>query len=84
MQEHEATVSRNLERIRQQLKLHVMALLRSGSAAQNGRAARSPLDDAQIQLCFQYAIEDWPFDLRSMVDSIPPPRNLSKERRKEG
>ncbi len=83
MQEHEATVSRKLERIRQQLKQQVVAFLRTGAAAQNGRAARPGLDNAQIELCFQYALEDWPFDLRLVMDSIPPPSNLPRGRGKD-
>jgi RNA polymerase sigma-70 factor len=90
MNEHEATVSRKLERVRQELKDKVIALLKSGGAAKNGPHARPGqgaqlaanaqpgLDDAQVQLCFEYATEAWPFDSSPLLDAIPPQPGVSK------
>jgi len=78
MNEHEATVSRKLERVRQELKDKVIAILKSGCAAKNGPHAQPGqdgqlgLDDAQIQLCFEYATEAWPFDFSQLLEAIPP------------
>lgn len=77
MNEHEATVSRKLERVRQELKDRVIAILKSGCAATNGPHAKPGrdgacgLDDAQIQLCFEYATEAWPFDFSQLLEAIP-------------
>ena len=71
MNEHEATVSRKLERVRQELKEKVIAILKSGCGAKNGLDARPGLDDAQIQLCFEYATEAWPFDFSQLLEAIP-------------
>ncbi|MGD1210591.1 MAG: sigma-70 family RNA polymerase sigma factor [Candidatus Acidiferrales bacterium] len=51
--EHEATVSRKLDRARRDLRHRIEAALRDGKK----------LSEAQIQLCFEYAREEWPFDL---------------------
>lgn len=77
MNEHEATVSRKLERVRQELKEKVVAILKSGCAAKNdpceqpGHDGQAGLDDAQIQLCFEYATEAWPFDFSQLLEAIP-------------
>ena len=73
-QEHEATVSRKLERIRSELKEKVLCILREGRPALNGRAASPGLSDAQIRLCFEYAMEEWPFDLQRVLAALPPAR----------
>ena len=84
MNEHEATVSRKLERVRLELKDRVIAILKSGCAANHGAQAESGargqlgLDDAQIQLCFEYATEAWPFDFSQLLDAIPPHPGASK------
>ena len=80
MNEHEATVSRKLERIRQELKEKVIAILKSGSAAnsQPRPDGQTGLDDAQIQLCFEYATDAWPFDFSQLLDAIPPQPGVSK------
>lgn len=57
--EHEATASRKLERIRRELRTVVVRALREPPAG---------LDEAQIALCFEYALEDWPFDLREVLE----------------
>lgn len=61
--EHESSVSRNLERLRKELRVTVEELLRAGEVPANGAPALSGLDDAQIALCIQYAAEDAPIDL---------------------
>ncbi len=53
LDEHEATVSRHLDRTRGKLRKQVEHALR----------AEKRLSDAQIRLCFEYAVEEWPFDL---------------------
>jgi len=55
--EHESTVSRNLTRTRDEIKLEVSRVLK--------REYR--LSDDQIGLCFEYAIGDWPFDLARVL-----------------
>ena len=54
--EHESSVSRNLERIRHELRTRIEALLRGEPA----------LSEAEIALCFQYAAEDAPIDFRNL------------------
>lgn len=90
LNEHEATVSRKLERVRQELKEKVVAILKSGCAAKNGPDAQpghvsssgndgqAGLDDAQIQLCFEYATEAWPFDFSQLLEAIPPRPSRAK------
>ena len=51
--EHEATASRHLDRTRRELRKQVERALR----------ADKRLSDAQIRLCYEYAMEEWPFDL---------------------
>jgi len=55
--EHESSVSRHLERTRKFLRAEV---------EQHLREASSPMSDAQISLCFQYASEDSPIDFREL------------------
>ena len=74
--EHESSVSRNLERIRKELRRTVEGLLRAGSAASNGKAAAAGLDGAQIALCLQYAAEDAAIDLDKLFD-VAKPQNPS-------
>lgn len=84
LSEHEATVSRKLERVRKELKDKVVAILKSGRAAKDGPQAQSGvggrhgLDDAQIQLCFEYALQAWPFDFSHLLDAIPAQPGVSK------
>jgi RNA polymerase sigma-70 factor len=52
MGEHEATVSRKLERTRRDLRGQIDLALR-----------KRKLSEAQLQLCYDYAREEWPFDL---------------------
>jgi RNA polymerase sigma-70 factor (ECF subfamily) len=51
--EHEATVSRKLDRVRADLRKQVERTLRT----------ERRLSDAQVKLCFDYARQEWPFDL---------------------
>ena len=51
--EHEATVSRKLERTRREVRQQVEAAL----------LREKKLSEAQLRLCFEYAREQWPFDL---------------------
>jgi RNA polymerase sigma-70 factor, ECF subfamily len=77
--EHESSVSRNLERVRKELRSTVEGLLRAGTAAANGSLAGQGLDDAQVALCIQYAAEDAAIDLDQVLDAkksqIYPGRN---------
>jgi RNA polymerase sigma factor (sigma-70 family) len=61
--EHESTVSRQLDRIRRQLRESVTKTLLHGAPAQDGHGPEAGLDGAQVELVFEYALEDWPFEL---------------------
>jgi RNA polymerase sigma factor (sigma-70 family) len=60
---HEATISRQLDRIRRDLRKTVEHSLVAGRAAENGDAAQKGFSAAEVELCFAYALEDWAFDL---------------------
>lgn len=66
--EHESSVSRNLDRVRKELRRTVEGLLRAGTAAANGSSATQGLDEAQVALCIQYAAEDAAIDLDKLFD----------------
>ncbi len=70
--EHESTVSRQLERCRRELRARVERLLLDGAPAKGDSPARPGLNPAQVDRCFEYAFEDWPFDLARSLD-IPAP-----------
>jgi len=55
--EHEASVSRKLDRTRRALRQQVEHVLRDVHR----------LSDAQMRLCYQYAQEEWPFDLTAVL-----------------
>ena len=57
--EHEATVSRKLDRTRNDLRQRVERVLRD----------EKKLTDAQLRLCFEYAREEWPFDLTGALSA---------------
>ena len=57
--EHEATVSRKLERTRRSLRERVDAELHEGKQ----------LSEAQVQLCYECAREEWPFDLTAPLQA---------------
>jgi RNA polymerase sigma-70 factor, ECF subfamily len=69
--EHESSVSRHLERARQDLRKEVESILRRGFLAANGSAAQPGLSDAEIALCFEYSAADTPIDLEKL---LPRPR----------
>ena len=70
--EHESSVSRNLDRVRRELRAAVEKTLRIGSAAANGSAAEPGLSDAEIALCFEYAGENTPLDLQKLFRRTEP------------
>ena len=61
--EHESTVSRNLEKVRGNVRRAVEEILRGGSDAVNGDGRTGGMSEAEIALCFEYAAEDAPIDL---------------------
>jgi RNA polymerase sigma factor (sigma-70 family) len=69
--EHEATVSRKLDRARRDVRRRVEAVLRDGKK----------LSEAQVRLCCEYARGEWPFDLtdslRRRADPAREPGALS-------
>jgi RNA polymerase sigma-70 factor len=73
LREHESTVSRHLERLRGALREGVTQALRRETPACNGRPAEPALDAAQVELAFEYAVEDWPFDLSQALSASEPP-----------
>src|SRR6266436_4082764 len=66
LDEHESSVSRNLERTRRELRQHVEQALRKGDRV-DGAGSGAGLSDAQIALCFEYAAEDSPIDLDKLL-----------------
>ena len=67
---HEATVSRQLERIRRELRESVESALAApadADAPQNGTVGRQGLSAAEIALCLQYAVEDGCFDVNEAL-----------------
>ena len=70
--EHESSVSRNLDRIRRELRASVEASLRSGQfQSQNGTYPQTALTDEQIALCFEYAAEDAPLNFDQVFPATP-------------
>jgi RNA polymerase sigma factor (sigma-70 family) len=57
--EHEATASRKIERTRQDIRRSVEASLRG----------EKKLSEAQLRLCYEYAREEWPFDLSRVLSA---------------
>jgi RNA polymerase sigma factor (sigma-70 family) len=68
--EHESSVSRNLERIRRELR---------ALAEQHLRDAFS-LSDAEILQCFEYAAEDVPIDFRQLFPDAKPGASLANRK----
>jgi RNA polymerase sigma-70 factor, ECF subfamily len=66
--EHEATVSRKLERTRRDVRARVEASLR----------ARNRMSEAQIRACLDCASGEWPFDLTVHLRTARPPAAVSK------
>jgi RNA polymerase sigma-70 factor len=75
LREHESTVSRQLERMRRALRKCVTQALQRAIPASNGRPAEPALDGAQVELAFEYAVEDWPFDLSRALSAAEPARD---------
>jgi RNA polymerase sigma factor (sigma-70 family) len=65
---HEATISRQLEGIRRELRQSVERALASTGSGPGGRVGLSP---AEIELCFSYAQDDLAFDLSGALSSAP-------------
>jgi RNA polymerase sigma-70 factor, ECF subfamily len=57
--EHESTVSRHLDRTRHGLRRQMDAALRE----------EKKLSEAQLRLCYEYAREEWPFDLTRVLSA---------------
>jgi RNA polymerase sigma-70 factor len=79
--EHESSVSRNLERARQQLRREVEQALRKGNIQLDGRTSGAGLSDAQIALCFEYAAEDAPIDLDKLLPESPATRRKPESKK---
>jgi RNA polymerase sigma-70 factor, ECF subfamily len=69
--QHESSVSRNLDRIRLQLRHDIEEALRKGRVSVNGLSPEPGLSEEEISLCIEYASEDAPIDL----DKLFPPRS---------
>lgn len=69
LHEHESTVSRRLERLRSGLRESVTQALRHEVPASNGRPSEPALDVAQVELTFEYALEESPFDLSQALSA---------------
>jgi RNA polymerase sigma-70 factor len=69
LREHESTISRQLERTHRALRENVAQSLRIGSPARRDCPAEPAMDDAQVELAFEYAVEDWPFDLSQALSA---------------
>lgn len=67
--EHEATVSRKLDRVRRGLRRQVERTLREDKM----------FSEAQIQLCYEYAGQEWPFDLTRILSE----REFSRDSQRE-
>jgi RNA polymerase sigma-70 factor len=72
LREHESTVSRHLERLRRTLREGVTQALQREIPACNGHPAEPALDAAQVELAFEYAMGDWPFDLSQALSAAEP------------
>ena len=70
--EHEATVSRKLDRTRREVRERVQALLRD----------EKKMSAEQVRLCCEYARDEWPFDLTVALRSAGTPRADASERGK--
>jgi RNA polymerase sigma factor (sigma-70 family) len=72
--EHESSASRNLERIRRELRGSVEEILRVGSTAglADGHSNAGGLSDSQIALCFEYAAQDAPIDVDKLLAQREP------------
>ena len=76
--EHESTVSRQLDRTRRELREAVTKILLQGAPQRDGRGTGAGLDQAQVELAFEYALEDWPFDLSRALSKTEAPVDPSE------
>jgi RNA polymerase sigma factor (sigma-70 family) len=65
--EHESSVSRHLEKVRQEVRRTVEEILRGGSDALNGDGRSAGMSEAEIALCFEYGTEDVAIDLDKLL-----------------
>jgi hypothetical protein len=78
--EHESSVSRNLDRARQQLRAKVEECLRTGCHSANSSRKLPKMSEAEIDLCFQYASEDVPIDFRQLFPEKPTDQGRTKQK----
>jgi RNA polymerase sigma-70 factor len=75
--EHESSVSRNLDRMRKELRANVEQQLRTAPFVDSQGRRKPPLSEAEVALCLQYAGEDTPIDFRKMFPAKPPGASTS-------
>jgi RNA polymerase sigma-70 factor len=68
--EHESTISRQLERRRRALRESVTQALQRELPACDGCGGESGFDAAQIELAFEYALQDSPLDLSKALSGL--------------
>ncbi len=79
LREHESTVSRHLDRLRRTLREGVTQALQREIPACNGRPEEPALVMAQVELAFEYAVQDWPFDLSQALAATEPAADPPEE-----
>jgi RNA polymerase sigma-70 factor len=83
LREHESTVSRQLERTRQALRESVIKTLQHPAPAIDGHPAEAALDAAEMELAFEYATEDWAFDLSGALSAAEISAGRARKRKEE-
>jgi RNA polymerase sigma-70 factor (ECF subfamily) len=78
--EHESTASRNLERIRREIKQQVEESFREGTWAEEGAPKPAGFSDEEISLSFEYAAEDAPLDFDTLFAKEGTPSEKSEGR----
>jgi RNA polymerase sigma-70 factor len=78
--EHESSVSRHLDRARRDLREKVEQCLRTGCCSSDARRL-TPMSEAEIDLCFQYAGEDTPIDFRQIFPEETPDKSAQAGRK---
>jgi RNA polymerase sigma-70 factor len=78
--EHESSVSRHLDRARRDLREKVEQCLRTGCRSSDARRL-TPMSEAEIDLCFQYAGEDTPIDFRQIFPEETPDKSAQAGRK---
>jgi len=69
--EHESTISRQLNRLRRSLGEQVTRILQQATPARDGHLPGPGLDGAQVEMAFQYALEQGGFDLSRALSKAP-------------